>query len=115
MTAYHVTPARNRLAIQRYGLIPRDTAAHHFGGDDPADLNWGIEAVYLHESLGAARDWLEHWQPADDSGHLILAVDVEGLPVEDDPYRATGSWYLREAIRVRDRIPPERISIAEAA
>lgn len=30
MILYHRSPARNRLAISRWGLIPRSTADHHY-------------------------------------------------------------------------------------
>lgn len=119
MTGYHVTPKKNRGAIRRYGLIPRDTTSHprshfHLDGFDAAWRNKGVEAVYVHETLEAAMRWRDTFYAAYRAlpEELdIWRVDVTGLPTEDDPYRYD-AYYLHQSVRVLERVTPDRLELA---
>lgn len=90
MIVYHCTPARNVLAIKRWGLIPRDTTEHNYPG--LRGLNCGVEAVYT-----ASKPWYWGGPPST----VCLELDVSDLPVEPDP--------LTGGQRVLARISPDRI------
>lgn len=115
MTGYHVTPRRNRLAISRWGLIPRDTGDHWY---EDAWMNRGVEAVYVHTDAELARNWRDtygHEYGAfgnPDEGYDIWQVDASGLEMEPDPYAKDTSW-LRSSVRVLERVGPDRLQLVQ--
>ena len=117
MTGYHVSPRDNRLAIRRWGLIPRDTTRDgHFA--DAAYRNAGVLAVYVHDDPAHAAAWRDsqYWEYDVDGPHEldVWAVDYSGLAHEPDPYRGN-AYYLQTATRVLERVGPERLTLLPAA
>lgn len=102
MPARHVTHPRNRLAIQRHGLIPRDTNQWNWPG-----ANTREESVYVVISPGIRSDGRRAWMLDDatveELGEIVVWVDIAGLPIEQD--RVLNGPHKR----VLERITPDRI------
>lgn len=99
LTLYHVTAKRNRGAIRRYGLLPRDTSDHNYPGlwQQPTGVFGTVPDWYLFcHSRGTL--------PGGDERD-VWRLDVLGLPVVRD--NILPAWV------VTDVVPPERLTLVK--
>jgi hypothetical protein len=118
MTGYHVTKRANRLAIRRWGLIPRNTAQHpraNFHGYGWANAD--VDAVFANEAVYEALAWRSHQSHRYGPDADIWKIDLTGLATEVDPYRRyhdRGSG-LATSLRVMERVTPDRLTLLRLA
>ena len=96
--AYHVTPERNLIKIQKIGLVPHiGTNSSSYGETEGR--------IYLFptplDADDAVMNWLGDLYDEDDQ-LALLAVDITGLPTKKDV-----EWELN----TNQPIPPERIKV----
>ena len=113
MCAWHTSPSRNRLAIRRWGLKPRDTTTHdraHF--HDQAPLNSCVEAVYVFTDRDQALAWARNYGPFEYGGTPMDVWEVhlrDHHPTEADAYSTL--YHLSSAVRVLAPIEPEYVRL----